>query len=69
MNNTQSAERVLRQAYPKALSYTDIWTGVLGGSPSREALKNMHGGNALKTLVKQGKVKQICPGFYCHTGV
>ncbi len=54
---------MLRQAYPRALSYADLWQPMLQGMSLADR-RNATGGSTLRTLVKQGKVRKITEGFY-----
>lgn len=53
----------LNSAYPKAVSYIDLWDYALNGVPASTKL-NKRGGTYLKLLVARGQAKQITRGFY-----
>jgi hypothetical protein len=64
-NNTMSARihAYVSKCYPRAVSYIEAFDKVLSGTPASEVL-NKRGGTAFRTLVEQGKVKQLAPGYY-----
>ena len=54
----------LLTAYPRALSYSDLFETVLNGVPA-SARHHKQGGTYLNKLVNDGRIKRICRGFYC----
>lgn len=64
MKTLDIIEKMLKDAYPRALTYTELWQPITNGLGTIEK-EYRSGGSATRTLLKKGKIKQITSGYYC----